>query len=135
MLSGESGVVAEHLPEHVKKPRAAAIGDEVIAERETRGVQALPESDGPGFGHAPVTLFLQQVVAIIIEDKAKGCGIFRFELEERAIAGHTFGDPLIAIAFPRDEVTPPLVRGLMGWGLPRKNGVLGTKVPGGQFVG
>src|ERR1700722_12915005 len=106
----QTGIV-QHGSQHVEQPCAAFVADGFVSGGKVGGVEALAESDGTGVAQA-LSIFISrhEIAAVFFEEFTELLGIFLLKGQQCSVVGQPFGDPLIAIRLPENQVAPPLMR-------------------------
>lgn len=81
-----------------------------------------------------VLVLSHEIAAVAFEDLPELGGIVLLQDEERRVVGEAFGDPLIVIAVPEDQVAPPLMRGFVDQDLAVERARDGIKMQIGLFL-
>src|SRR5246127_5024672 len=121
--SDEAGIgifgirLAEHFMEHVHNPGSLRIDDFLVGIRRLRRVEASAHKKGAniGGGESGGGRFSDQALAVAIEPETK-CAIGSLPgvgKEKGKIRGNGLVNPLVAIAGPANDVSPPLMGDLM----------------------
>src|SRR5579864_7739668 len=98
----------------MEEPRATTVRDRLIPLRQSRRKQPRAKCNRANFsGRHPILIFLEKIPAILVHDLAKTSRILLFQNHERAIVSKSLRDPLISVSAPRNQVTPPLMGGLV----------------------